>query len=210
MLILGCLGKFGALFSTIPGPVIGGMFMITFGMVTAVGLSNLQYVNMNTSRNIFIVGVSLYFGLSLPKWVAENDHIRTGNDIVDQILSVLFGTSMFVGGLVGFVLDNTIPGTDEERGIITWRQRALSDDDGSRGSRMEIYHLPLIQRYIDKVPFFRYIPFCTTFKLDDASHTTAHGIGNGDATRKTDYKGESNDGFDEIAEKEDFTTNTQL
>jgi len=31
MLILGCLGKFGALFVTIPEPVIGGMFMITFG-----------------------------------------------------------------------------------------------------------------------------------------------------------------------------------
>ena len=34
-----------------------------------------------------------------------------GSDIVDQILTVLLGTSMFVGGFVGFVLDNTIPGT---------------------------------------------------------------------------------------------------
>ena len=31
MLLLGCLGKFGALFATIPSPVIGGMFMIVFG-----------------------------------------------------------------------------------------------------------------------------------------------------------------------------------
>ena len=31
MLILGCLGKFGALFATIPSPVVGGMFMIMFG-----------------------------------------------------------------------------------------------------------------------------------------------------------------------------------
>jgi len=31
MLILGCLGKFGALFVTIPDPVIGGMFLVTFG-----------------------------------------------------------------------------------------------------------------------------------------------------------------------------------
>ena len=31
MVILGCLGKFGALFATIPDPVIGGMFMIAFG-----------------------------------------------------------------------------------------------------------------------------------------------------------------------------------
>lgn len=32
MMILGCLGKFGALFVTIPDPVIGGLFMVTFGM----------------------------------------------------------------------------------------------------------------------------------------------------------------------------------
>jgi hypothetical protein len=33
-----------------------------------------------------------------------------GNDIGDQLLTVLLGTSMFVGGLVGFILDNTVPG----------------------------------------------------------------------------------------------------
>ena len=31
MLLLGCLGKFGALFVTIPDPVVGGVFMVTFG-----------------------------------------------------------------------------------------------------------------------------------------------------------------------------------
>ena len=34
-----------------------------------------------------------------------------GSEVVDQILTVLLSTSMFVGGLVGFVLDNTIPGS---------------------------------------------------------------------------------------------------
>ena len=29
---------------------------------------------------------------------------------MDQILVVLLKTSMFVGGLAGFILDNTIPG----------------------------------------------------------------------------------------------------
>ena len=32
------------------------------------------------------------------------------NDVVDQILTVLFSTSMLVGGVVAFILDNTIPG----------------------------------------------------------------------------------------------------
>ena len=33
-----------------------------------------------------------------------------GSDIVDQIITVLLSTSMFVGGTMGFILDNTIPG----------------------------------------------------------------------------------------------------
>lgn len=46
MLMLGIFGKFGAVFITIPEPVIGGMFLIMFGMIAAVGISNLQ---VNTS-----------------------------------------------------------------------------------------------------------------------------------------------------------------
>lgn len=42
MIILGVFGKFGAVFITIPDPVIGGMFLVMFGMIAAVGISNLQ------------------------------------------------------------------------------------------------------------------------------------------------------------------------
>ena len=36
--------------------------------------------------------------------------IVAGNDIVDQIFTVLLSSSMFVGGFSGFLLDNTVPG----------------------------------------------------------------------------------------------------
>ena len=32
MLILGVVVKFGAFFASIPGPVLGGLFMVVFGM----------------------------------------------------------------------------------------------------------------------------------------------------------------------------------
>ena len=35
---------------------------------------------------------------------------NTGSEIFDQIVTVLLSTSMFVGGVTGFVLDNTVPG----------------------------------------------------------------------------------------------------
>ncbi len=41
---------------------------------------------------------------------ANPGSIQTGSDIADQIITVLFSTSMFVAGVLGFILDNTIPG----------------------------------------------------------------------------------------------------
>jgi len=34
MIVFGMLGKFGALFVTVPDPIIGGVFMVMFGMPT--------------------------------------------------------------------------------------------------------------------------------------------------------------------------------
>lgn len=42
LLLMGVFGKIGAAFATIPTPVIGGMFIVMFGIIAAVGISNLQ------------------------------------------------------------------------------------------------------------------------------------------------------------------------
>jgi len=42
---------------------------------------------------------------------------------VDQILTVLLSTSMFVGGLIGFVLDNTLPGMNVSIECMSTRPR---------------------------------------------------------------------------------------
>ncbi|XP_053320097.1 solute carrier family 23 member 2-like isoform X2 [Spea bombifrons] len=75
LIILGLFGKFGAIFLTTPEPVIGGMFIVMFGMIAAVGISNLQYVDLNSSRNLFVLGFSLFSGLVIPTWLAENPGI---------------------------------------------------------------------------------------------------------------------------------------
>lgn len=53
MLVLGIFGKFGAVFITIPEPVIGGMFLVMFGMIAAVGISNLQVKPLITGADSF-------------------------------------------------------------------------------------------------------------------------------------------------------------
>lgn len=72
MLLLGTVGKFGALFTTIPTPIVGGMYCALFGMIAAVGLSNLQRVDLNSSRNLFILGFAFFMGLSIPFYISQN------------------------------------------------------------------------------------------------------------------------------------------
>lgn len=52
MVAMGILGKMGAIFATIPSPVIGGMFMVMFGVICAAGVTNLQVHMLDLFPNI--------------------------------------------------------------------------------------------------------------------------------------------------------------
>ncbi len=122
MLLLGTISKFGALFTTIPSPVVGGMYCAMFGMITAVGLSNLQFVDLNSARNLFILGFSFFMGLSLPEYFAAHPLVLGANlKWLADIINTLGSTGMAVGAFFAMVLDNTVPGTDEERGLTQWQ-----------------------------------------------------------------------------------------
>ncbi|KAM5255623.1 solute carrier family 23 member 1-like [Ctenodactylus gundi] len=141
LLLMGVFGKIGAAFATIPTPVIGGMFLVMFGVISAVGISNLQYVDMNSARNLFIFGFSTYCGLAIPNWVNKNpEKLQTGILQLDQVIQVLLTTGMFVGGFLGFLLDNTIPGSREERGLLAWSQIHEGSEETTKAS--EVYCLP--------------------------------------------------------------------
>jgi nucleobase transporter 1/2 len=120
MLLLGAFGKFGALFTTIPQPVVGGMYCAMFGMIAAVGLSNLQFVNLNSARNLFILGFAFFMGLSVPQYF-EATPMSFEPHWIAEVVNTLGKTGMAVGAFVALVLDNTIPGTDEERGLTAWK-----------------------------------------------------------------------------------------
>ncbi|XP_077119151.1 solute carrier family 23 member 2 [Ranitomeya variabilis] len=160
MLLLGMIGKFSALFASLPDPVLGALFCTLFGMITAVGLSNLQFVDLNSSRNMFVLGFSIFFGLMLPSYLKQNPLV-TGIAEIDQVLNVLLTTAMFVGGCVAFILDNTIPGTAEERGIRKWKRGVGKGASAAEG--MESYDLPFIMNFLRKYKCFSYLPISPTF-----------------------------------------------
>ncbi|XP_008302232.1 solute carrier family 23 member 1 [Stegastes partitus] len=156
MFLLGSVGKFTALFASLPDPILGGLFCTLFGMITAVGLSNLQLVDLNSSRNLFVLGFSMFFGLTLPTYLDTHPNsIRTGFAELDQILTVLLSTEMFVGGFLAFCLDNSIPGSRQERGLVGWR----SSDSSSSCS----YDLPVGMDMVRRTRWLRRFPISPSF-----------------------------------------------
>lgn len=138
MLVIPIIGKFGALLATLPQPVVGAMFLALFGMIASVGLSNLQIVNLNNSRNLFIIGISFFSGLSVPyhfspmlsaaavpiDWTAGGQLAQTLGSILQAILT----TGMAVTAIVGIILDNLLPGaTRAERGLEVWETEASDE-----------------------------------------------------------------------------------
>ncbi|MGO3408615.1 uracil-xanthine permease family protein [Marinomonas sp.] len=65
-IVLAWVGKLGALLQTIPLPVMGGIMILLFGSIAAVGLNTLikNQVDLHKSRNLVIVGVTLVFGIA--------------------------------------------------------------------------------------------------------------------------------------------------
>jgi uracil-xanthine permease len=132
MLILPFFGKFGATLATMPQPVVGSMFVGLFGLIAAVGLSNLQFVNLNNARNLFIIGIAFFAGLSFPahfnssaiNWAEAGGFAQVIGNIIQTILT----TGMAVTAIVGIILDNLLPGaTREERGLTVWETEATDE-----------------------------------------------------------------------------------
>lgn len=119
MIFLGLFPKFGALFTSIPSPIVGGMYCTLFGMIASVGLSNLQFVDLNSGRNLFIIGFAFFMGLSMPEYFLANPVVIADPDWswVANVVNTIGQTGMAVGALFATVLDNVIPGTREERGL---------------------------------------------------------------------------------------------
>ncbi len=143
MIVVGFVGYFGQAIATIPDPIVGGLFVAMFAQIVAVGVSNLKHVDLDSSRNTFIVGFALFVGLAIPAYMGNFQSIAgfraglsgvavvgplLGERLIADTIYVIGSTGMAVGGLSALVLDNTIPGSREERGLAAW-ERLTEDDD---------------------------------------------------------------------------------
>ncbi|KAG5577941.1 hypothetical protein H5410_058075 [Solanum commersonii] len=159
LIVLSLIGKVGGFIASIPDVIVAGLLCFMWTMLTALGLSNLRYSEAGSSRNIIIVGLSLFLSLSIPAYfqqygitpksnlhvpsyfqpyvVASHGPIRTNFGGLNYILNTLLSLHMVIAFLVAVILDNTVPGSRQERGVYVWsdpetakREPAVAKDYG--------------------------------------------------------------------------------
>ncbi|CAC5411969.1 SLC23A1 [Mytilus coruscus] len=173
MMIFGCFNKFSTLMVSIPDPIVGASFIVLFGVLAAVGASNLQYVDLNSTRNMVVFGISLFMGFALPIWTQQNEVIfKQGDGNGKQVLLALLGNSMFMACFTALLLDNVIPGTDQERGILSWRELTKEHLDDKENFSLRTYDLPFGMSKLKSWSWARYIPFSPTFTEDKCGPCT--------------------------------------
>ncbi|XP_050428460.1 solute carrier family 23 member 1-like isoform X2 [Adelges cooleyi] len=129
--------KLVALLITLPDPVLGALMTVLLAMVAAVGLSNLQFINLNSMRNLYILSMSMFFGLAVPKYVSTHENlINTKFELLNQTLYVFMSSGMFIGGLVAFIMDNTIP--DDSQNKLKTNLYYINEDEASYNNGYDI------------------------------------------------------------------------
>lgn len=136
LIVLGFVTKFGAIIATIPTPVVGGIYLTLFGLIAAVGLTNLQRADMTSQRNLLIVGFTLFMGLVGPDFMGQlpPDWTFLGTQWTTNLARSIFGSGIAVAAILGLFLDNVIPATDRERGITTESDPMTDSDDTTGGA----------------------------------------------------------------------------
>lgn len=106
-IILGFFGKFGALLETIPGPVKGGIEIVLYGMISAIGIRTMfeAKVDLVHFKNIVIMALILVIGIGLS--------VIGGINIVAGSFSLNI-SGLFMAMLVGVLANLVIPQPKED------------------------------------------------------------------------------------------------
>ncbi|KAF7063747.1 hypothetical protein CFC21_070243 [Triticum aestivum] len=158
MIFFSIFGKFGAFFASIPLPIFAAIYCILFGIVAAVGISFNQFANKNSMRNIYIIGLSLFLGISIPQYFAEytasagRGPARTNAGWFNDIINTVFASGPTVALIVASLLDNTLdPRANENDRGLSWFTPFLRRRKGYSDPRNEeFYSYPI--RVHDLVP----------------------------------------------------------
>ncbi|XP_060117270.1 solute carrier family 23 member 3 [Heteronotia binoei] len=172
-ILLGLSPRLTGLLATIPLAVHGGMLCVSYSMAVGTGISYFQYTNIDSGRNIFIVGFTMFMGLLVPKWLfAAPESLATGCVPVDLFLLSLLMIPAFITGILSFFLENTVSGTLQERGLLSHfvsckpetADNFLKQHNEKSAQRCK---LPLVLRKQQLPSWCKGFPFCFLCPLEE-------------------------------------------
>ena len=107
-IVLSFCPKFSAIITAMPAATIGGVSLILYGMISAIGVRNVveNHVNFQESRNVIIA--ALILGLAIGIGYSEAGAIAFSIGSVTISLS-----GLAVASIVGIVLNAVLPGRDD-------------------------------------------------------------------------------------------------
>ncbi|XP_065636346.1 putative nucleobase-ascorbate transporter 10 [Quercus suber] len=150
MIFFSVFGKFGALFASIPLPIVAALYCVFFGYVSSAGLGFLQFCNLNSFRTKFILGFSFFMGISVPQYFREyyhidfrSGHVHTSSGWFDDMVTVIFMSHTTVAALVALILDCSLSpeadATRKDTSLQWWERFSLYSSDLRND---EFYGLP--------------------------------------------------------------------
>ncbi len=83
--------------------VMAGVYFVVFGVITGIGLKQISNVNLESMRNLTIIGIAIFSGFAIPALFTEPD---------GSVLSAIFQSGMVVTFLVALILDLLISKED--------------------------------------------------------------------------------------------------
>ena len=100
-IVLAFCPKFAGLIQLMPAATIGGVSLILYGMISAVGVRNLieESVDLKSSRNVFVVALILVLAIGVK--YGANDDIAIGP---------IHLSALAVAAIVGIILNAVMPG----------------------------------------------------------------------------------------------------
>ncbi|KFO69688.1 Solute carrier family 23 member 3, partial [Cuculus canorus] len=110
-MVLGMSPRLAGLLTRIPLAVHGGVLCVTYAVAVGMGISYFQYADIDSGRNIFIVGFAMFMALLVPRWFsAAPAHLATGWVPLDLLFLSLLMVPVFLTGFLSFFLENTVSG----------------------------------------------------------------------------------------------------
>ena len=99
--------KLAACISAIPTPVVGGISLVLYGMISAVGVRNIveNKIDFSKSRNVIIAAIILVLSIGVTYSAAGAIVIPCGSITISL-------SGLAIGSLIGIILNAILPGKD--------------------------------------------------------------------------------------------------